>query len=247
MSKILKKFDGYSASDVYLIEEGGKIFVRKHGNISRNLERYARLAELGLSVPKILAVNNDYYDMEYIPNLDIRTFLAQNQVNELTNFIVGFVKQVEHTAEPKDFSEVYRSKLEQFDFVKYQLPFTADELLAKLPQVLPASEYHGDFTLENILFNNKEHRFILIDPLTTEYASYVFDLAKLRQDLTCKWFIRDRDVYFDSKLQTVSDELNQFEYYANDYLLILMLIRIIPYARANDQEFLINEVKKLWK
>jgi hypothetical protein len=245
--KILKKFDGYSTSDVFLMEDLGKIFVRKHGNITRNLERYAELAKLGLRVPKVLAVHDDYYDMEYIPNLDIKAFLAQNQVNELVEFIQTVIDKLITTADVQDFTDVYRSKLENFDFIKYQLPFTAEELFDRLPQILPASEYHGDFTLDNILFNSKEHKFVLIDPITTEYASYVFDLAKLRQDLTCKWFIRDKDVYFDSKLQKISDELNQFEHYNNDYLLILMLIRVIPYARENDQKFLINEVKKLWK
>ena len=59
------------------------------------------------------------------------------------------------------------------------MPFTANELYAKLPKTLPSSEYHGDFTLENILYSLKDD-FVLIDPLTTEYDSYVFDLAKLR-------------------------------------------------------------------
>jgi hypothetical protein len=127
------------------------------------------------------------------------------------------------------------------------LPFTADELLAKLPQFLPFSEYHGDFTLENILYDTQEGQFVLIDPITTEYSSYAFDLAKLRQDLTCKWFIRNDNVYFDSKLEKISNELKAFKHFDNDYLLILMLMRVLPYATDIDRDYLMSEIYKLWK
>jgi len=146
-----------------------------------------------------------------------------------------------------DFTPIYKKKLAEFDFTKYSLPFTAEELLAKLPQFLPFSEYHGDFTLENILYDTQEGQFVLIDPLTTEYSSYAFDLAKLRQDLTCKWFIRNDNVYFDSKLEKISNELKVFKHFDNDYLLILMLMRVLPYATDIDREYLMSEIYKLWK
>jgi hypothetical protein len=128
------------------------------------------------------------------------------------------------------------------------MPFTSEELLDKLPKVLPSSEYHGDFTLENILYDTNQDEFVLIDPLTTEYDSFVFDLAKLRQDLVCKWFIRNDNVYLDSKLLTIIDKLNGFVYNENHYLLILMLMRVLPYTHnEKDKEFLMTEVRRLWK
>ena len=39
---------------------------------------------------------------------------------------------------------------------------------------MPQTTYHGDFTLENLIYDGDE--FIMIDPVTIEYDSYVFDL-----------------------------------------------------------------------
>lgn len=239
---------GYSKSEVQIMEQNGNIFVRKSGDIQRNLERYDALDHLGLPIPKILENTGKYYDMEYIPNLDMITYLSTNQVRDLSEFIVNTLDTLAKNSIEADFSSVYFDKLERFSFGAYNLPFTADELIAKLPKFLPMSEYHGDFTLQNILYNTNTKNFVLIDPLTTEYSSFVFDIAKIRQDLTCKWFIRDGNYFFDSKLKILYDSLSKFTHYNNDYLLILMLIRVLPYCdTVNDQNFLRNEILKLWK
>lgn len=238
---------GHSTSEVSLVEDNGKIFVRKSGDISRNIERYDALSNTPLRMPKILECYGDSYDMEYIPNLDIKTYLSKNSVGSLVSYIKSVISLFSGESIEVDFTPIYRKKLEKFDFIKYQLPFTADELIAKLPQFLPLTEYHGDFTLENILYDVNVGEFVLIDPIQTEYNSYIFDLAKLRQDLTCGWFIRNDDVYFESKLKKISDELSTYEHFDNDYILILMLMRVLPYANECDTEFLIKEIKKLWK
>ena len=247
MAKVLKELKGHSKSKVSLIEDDGKIFVRKSGDISRNMERYSALSNTLLLMPKILEYHHEYYDMEYIPNLDIKSYLSKNSVGGLVEYIKYVMNMFALQTIEADFTPIYKKKLAEFDFTKYSLPFTADELLAKLPQFLPFSEYHGDFTLENILYDTQEGQFVLIDPLTTEYSSYAFDLAKLRQDLTCKWFIRNDNVYFDSKLEKISDELKVFKHFDNDYLLILMLMRVLPYATEIDRDYLMSEIYKLWK
>lgn len=239
---------GYSKSEVQIMEQDGNIFVRKSGDIQRNLERYDVLQHLDLPIPKILEVVGSYYDMEYIPNLDIITYLTNNQVSNLAEFIVDVLDKLSKNSIEADFSQVYFNKLEHFSFGAYGLPFTAEELISKLPKFLPMSEYHGDFTLQNILYSTNTKNFVLIDPLTTDYASFVFDIAKLRQDLTCKWFIRGGNYFFDSKLKILYETLSKFTHYNNDYLLILMLIRVLPYCdTVNDQNFLRSEILKLWK
>jgi hypothetical protein len=247
MAKVLKELKGHSKSKVSLVEDDGKIFVRKSGDISRNMERYSALASTPLRMPRILEYYGEYYDMEYIPNLDIKSYLSKNSVGGLVEYIKYVMNMFANQTIEADFTPIYKKKLAEFDFTKYSLPFTADELLAKLPQFLPFSEYHGDFTLENILYDTQEGQFVLIDPISTEYSSYAFDLAKLRQDLTCKWFIRNDNVYFDSKLEKISNELKTFKHFDNDYLLILMLMRVLPYATKVDQEYLMSEIYKLWK
>ena len=247
MAKVLKELKGHSKSKVSLVEDNGKIFVRKSGDISRNMERYSALSNTLLRMPKILEYYHEYYDMEYIPNLDIKSYLSKNSVGGLVEYIKYVMNMFALQTIEADFTPIYKKKLAEFDFTKYSLPFTADELIAKLPQFLPFSEYHGDFTLENILYDTQDGQFVLIDPISTEYSSYAFDLAKLRQDLTCKWFIRNDNVYFDSKLEKISNELKVFKHFDNDYLLILMLMRVLPYATDIDREYLMSEIYKLWK
>jgi len=246
--KTLKELKGHSASHVSLMQDDDKIFVRKTGDIARNLERYDVLSNYNINLPKIYEIYGNYYDMEYISCLEMKKYLSFNKANKLVDFIQEIVYNLSKNTYEKDYTETYRNKLSKFDFTKFEMPFTADELIDKLPKILPASEYHGDFTLENILYDTKNDKFVLIDPLTTEFDSFVFDLAKLRQDLVCKWFIRNDDVYLDSKLYLIIDKLNNFVHNENHYLLILMLMRVLPYStNEKDKEYLMREVRRLWK
>ena len=91
-------------------------------------------------------------------------------------------------------------------------------------------------------------RSCFIDPLTSEYDSYIFDIAKLRQDLECKWFIRNTDVKIDTKLQQLQDKLKRrFPEAFDDDILILMLMRVYPYCDEKDKQFIVNEANRLWK
>lgn len=239
---------GYSKSDVELLDDDGIIFVRKTGDIKRNLERYDVLSQLDIRIPIIHEILDTHYDMEYISNLEMKSYLSVNRPNELIKFIKSTIDKLSENTIEMYFVDIYRKKLSEITFENYNLPFSAEELISKLPKYLPFSVYHGDFTLENILYNTKKDEFVLIDPLTTEYSSYVFDLAKLRQDLECKWFIRNESVYLDSKLRTIIESLRHYEYFNNDYILILMLLRVLPYARnATDLTFLMDEINRLWK
>lgn len=248
MAKILKELKGHSNSQVLLLQENDKVFVRKTGDISRNMERYDALSRTHLRIPKIINYYGNSYDMEYIPNLDIKSYLSKNSVGALSEYLVDLMDFFAEKSIEMDFLPVYEKKLNHFPFYRYDLPFTKEQLISKLPQYLPFSEYHGDLTLENVLYDVKDGHFVLIDPITTEYSSYVFDLAKLRQDLTCGWFIRNDNLYYESKLKVISEHLSKFVHFSNDYLLILMLMRVLPYTQnKDDEEFLISEIKRLWK
>jgi tRNA A-37 threonylcarbamoyl transferase component Bud32 len=243
--KIIKELKGHSGSQILLMQDQN-IFVRKNGNVTRNLERYNTLSSLGLHFPKILRQDDNSYDMEYVPNLDIKNFLLKNQIHRLAGFIKDTINKLSKNSYDKDYTDIYNKKLQDIDFSSFI--FDKDSLLDRLPKILPSSAYHGDLTLENILYEVENGEFILIDPLTTEYDSYVFDLAKLRQDIICKWFIRNDQLYIDPKLQSLSEELEkEFEYYSDPYILILMLLRVLPYVSTSDKQFIIKEANKLWK
>lgn len=247
MAKVIKELKGHSNGKILLMQSD-KLFVRKIGDVSRNIERYKTLHRLNLSLPEIYFIDDDIYDMEYISSLDIKTYLTKHQVGDLVAFIQNTIDTLADNSIDMNYTKVYEQKLAVFDFKKYKLPFTSQQLIDRLPKILPKSHYHGDLTLENILYRMSDKKFMLIDPLTTEYDSYVFDMAKLRQDLVCGWFIRNDNVYFNTKLKLIADRLKTNRNFENDYILILMLMRVLPYTKTDsDREFLTKWIEKLWK
>ena len=164
---MLFRSHGHSGSKVYLKEIDGVYCVEKIGNTSRNVERMSALYKMGYHVPKIYLTMNDNLLMEYIHGLDMRNFLVYNKPLKLMDFIYSILDEFSRTVTGyKDYTETYHKKLEWLpsDFL-----FTKEQLIDRLPKLLPQSMYHGDLTLENILYTNPD--FHLIDPVTIEYDS----------------------------------------------------------------------------
>ena len=93
-----------------------------------------------------------------------------------------------------------------------------------------------------------DDKFYLIDPLTSEFDSWVFDLAKLMQDLECNWAIRNKSILIQGKLLDIKNVILKKYPIVNNYsLTILMLLRVFPYANnKQDKEFLLREIERLW-
>lgn len=247
MTKILKELYGFSNNKIFLISEDEKLLVRKIGNVSRNIERMVALSDF--PIPKIFYYNDDRIDMEYIHGLDMKTYLTTNSYDLLLNFIVSILDQFKHKVIEKDYTNYYIDKLSQIE-LDCDIIFTKEQLVEKLPRYLPSSQYHGDLTLENILYSINNKSFYFIDPLTSEFDSYVFDIAKLRQDLQCGWFIRNDHTMIDVKIKHIQQKLlSLYPEADNDYLLILMLLRVYRYSAPNSSErkFLTNGINSLWK
>ncbi len=245
--KIIRELKGHSGSRIYLMEKNKKIFIRKVGNVERNFERLTSLYENSFPVPAIYEKANEILDMEYIHGLDMKSYLLSGSVSLLADFIVSTLNKFAKNSVVKDYTEVYNVKLDWVDGVN-DLPFTKNELIARLPKKLPSSNYHGDLTLENIL--HSDNSFCMIDAVTIEYDSYIFDIAKLRQDLECKWFLRNSKLMLDVKLQNLQEKiLSRFSGSDNDSLLILMLLRVYLHTKPDDDDrkFILKEIQRLWK
>jgi hypothetical protein len=246
----LKEFSGYSGSTVLLIQDYDKLFIRKINNVDRNIERLTALSNLSINIPKILSVYENSFDQEYISNIDIITYLLHNSVNQFVDWLIDSINILKSNSINKDWNEIYTIKLNNNLLSSYWqcLNFTKNELLEKLPKVLPMTYYHGDLTMDNIIYSNSG-KFYMIDPITTEYSSYIFDLAKLMQDLHSGWFIRNKSIMIQGKLLVIKNKLfSTFPEVNNNSLLILMLLRVLPYTKTlEDEKFIINEVNNLWK
>jgi len=245
--KIIKEFTGHSGCKIRLMKGFGRLYVRKDGEISRNVERMKTLFKDNYPVPALYYSNDNQLEMEYIQGLDIVEYLQTRSVNKLANFINNTMTAFSGSGVMKNYSDVYDKKLDWVDKAK-DLPFKKKELISRLPKQIPQTTYHGDFTLENLIYDGDE--FIMIDPVTIEYDSYVFDLDKLRQDLECKWFLRNKSVKLDVKLQNLQEMIFDRHYLTNNnYLLILMLLRVYPYTKEYDsnRKFILKEIYRLWK
>ena len=247
MDKIVKELHGFSGSNVFLMQNDSHLFIRKIGNVERNYERLTAL-ETVCNVPKVYQKSGEILDMEYIHGLDMKNYLRTNTTELLSSFINQTINKFACSSIDKDYTQVYNAKLEWVESAT-DLPFNKNELIAKLPKILPQSLYHGDMTLENIIHGVND-KFYLIDAVTIEYDSWVFDLAKLRQDLECKWFLRKDKLMLDVKLENIQKTLMEsFPLANNNYLLILMLLRVYLHAPKNSLEhkFIIKEINRLWK
>ena len=246
--KLIHTFSGgFSGSKVQLFKSSKNLFVRKTGDIERNYERMSALYEV-TSVPQVFRKEKDVLDMEYIIGLDMDTYLSYNPIEPLVSFLIDFIKVIRKDTTRKDYTEAY----EQFAKIVDQdigFDFSYRQLLEKLPRYLPQTKYyHGDMTLENIIYN--EPYFVFIDPVQTAFDSWVFDLAKIRQDLECGWFTRTSGTNHRYKTRNIQRQLlKRFPLAKNDYLLILMLLRVYRHTefKSPEADLLQQEANRLWK
>jgi hypothetical protein len=245
-SNIIKEFSGHSGCKIFLKEKNGLLYVEKIGEVKRNVERMNILLSENLPLPKIYFSDDSKFEMEYIHGLDIRTYLFHYDVDNLIEFILEVLNKFKSTITGyKNYEDVYEEKL---NWLPKNFFINRNELLKRLPKEFPESMYHGDLTLENIIFSNK--KFFLIDAVNIEYNSYIFDIAKLRQDIQCKWFLRHHNTHLDVKIQIINTHIQQqYPEAFDNHLLILMLLRVLKHCQPNDlnYNFLIREIKKLWK
>ena len=171
-ARVVKELHGFSGNQILLMQKHDKLFVRKIGNISRNIERMRALS-VDYPLPQLYTVSKKMIDMEYLHGLDIKSYLKTNNYEKLLDFILSILDKLSSNAVDKDYTEIYIKKLQEVSFD--ELSFTREQLLERLPKILPSSNYHGDLTLENIIFT-ADRGFFLIDCATIEYDSYIFDI-----------------------------------------------------------------------
>jgi tRNA A-37 threonylcarbamoyl transferase component Bud32 len=245
---VLHCFTGFSGSEVALYQTSFGKLVRKTKFIERNYEKLVELASKGYSVPKILSKQDDVLEMEYVEGVDMKTFLLYNEITLLTSYLSELIDKFKIDSLDNDYSDVYARNL-MFVDDDNQLPFNSYELFDRLPKLLPSSTCHGDLTLENLIYST-DNRFVLIDVSSGDYDSWVFDIAKLRQDLDAKWFLRNTDVDLSAHLAVIKSILyEKFPLAFDDNLYILMLLRVYRHCTPQTPEhnLILSEIKRLWK
>jgi tRNA A-37 threonylcarbamoyl transferase component Bud32 len=251
----IKDFKGHSGCKVQLYLCDNKYIVVKSGSskLKESANILLSLQNEGFNIPEIYYISDDEIHMQYLNGIDMKTYIHNansDEIDNLINFIDSYIER----------SLQFKSSLIMPNIVKKlkdiesrtdltQLMFTTSELIKKLPSSGKVGLVHGDFTLENILFYND--KFYFIDANPTDINAIEFDVNKIRQDLECLWFVRNESDIITYKI--VCDKINfhlknKWKFMNNNYILILMLLRILPYCTEDTtQNFLIKEINKLWQ
>lgn len=246
MRRLVKHLKGHSGARVSLYEKNNEYVVIKE-NYSKARESVAILNILPFPTPSIYEVSDTHIIMEYINGQDMATYLelADKQgINVLIDFLSRYIQWCLDNSEEYIFDKEIEKKL--LDINNY---IDLNSFAKNLKVPMPRSIIHGDFTLENIMYAN--NKFYFIDANPTDLNSIYFDANKLRQDLDCLWFIRNKEEKVQHKIicNKISRELKkQFHFMQNNTIMLLMLARILPYTKDECTEsFLLKEIQKLLK
>ena len=216
-----------------------------------------------ISTPKILNVGYEkgllYCDMQYIDSSIFTEKFQHSTFNDITYYtktLFNYVDTIRFTNES----------------------YTSDEIkscvVAKLEQLKPKSKYsdlivnvlehtkhidfgeveknncHGDLTLSNILFTNRDIYFI--DFLDSYVESFLIDLVKIKQDLYYKWNIKLMNSYLPKVEFYMNKMWGDFEKKYDKHidtelfhvLDLINYLRIEPYISTHNQFFTLDETIK---
>ncbi len=253
----VKKLYGYSGCQVDLFKRSGAYVVVKKGdkNLKESAEILMKLERLGLHIPNIEIVNESKIILEYINGISIQEYLKTATKSDIDIFVAFFDNYIElcmgNSFEQIDYRDAIYDKLNAIASrceIK-RLCFSIEELFTKLPYKLNRAPVHGDITFDNIIV--KDNQFYLIDANPTKLNAVEYDSNKLRQDVEFLWFARhasDKTNY-----QVICNYMNfqlkkKWQFLNNDYILIFMLMRILPYAKNRyDSVFLYDRINMLWQ
>lgn len=196
-----------------------------------------------------------FFRMKYINGKSLAEQICDIDLTELCEIskkILTFIpKNVEFDVHAKD---IFRNKVKELDMKIKNKSIVVQESFQQLYtfewQYVQKSKCHGDLTLENILCG--EDGYYLIDFLDSFYDSWMIDFAKILQDIELFWHYRnsivDNNLYI--RLMILKHQLikkvNKMKYgkeiLQSIYMMLLLnVLRIIPYAKDNNTNAWIEE------
>ena len=230
-------------------------------------DEFCRMLQNGkVSAPKVISHGMEdelfYFDMEYVRGRGLADCIADSDVDgiaAISEDICSIVSSMK--AMPKQagasFWDATASKTEALVSDVKNSPHCAQYagLAVQLQSMalrkksgggnVPGTFCHGDLTLENIVCDEKNGKYYLLDFLDSYYPHYCFDVAKLFQDLEGGWAeFRRKDIEWKNargKLDALRARLagplvlsDRFCCENHYFLLALTFARILPYAAAGD-------------
>jgi aminoglycoside phosphotransferase (APT) family kinase protein len=236
--RIVKKLNGHSGCEVDLCKTDAGYFIRKtspgysyNARLIRQAEKQERISGL-IPVPAVLSSSFDkavvFYDMEYVRGLDFKQMCLSRPMGWINRFVQTFRGHLERLQKahvdanlPLRFQEKISSLQDgiyNHSSVKVRSLIPKLEVLYKYDySLLPATESHGDMTLENIIFQ-EDGEIIFIDILDGELETFWMDVAKIVYDLEVSWSLRE--VLWESKHDAEARLLAMMSRYLHEEMML---------------------------
>ena len=259
---IIAELKGHSGCKIYLCEQKNKKFVRKiskteeyNYRLKKQAEKQDNFIDQILKTPKII---NDgktnglyYFDMEYINGMNFNRYISTNTVESIDTIIdkiFSYFKNVVTTNRDYDLEISKKiNKIEQvvpIDITKYKI-FCLDHDWSNIS----SGVCHGDLTFENIIIYKSEP--YLIDFLDSFINTTYIDISKMMQDTILLWSWRQatsvpiiKNIYIQNR---ISSFINPKEHQIVNRLLVLNLLRILPYCDKKTCKMIENRLEYILK
>ena len=253
-----KQLAGHSGCEIKVVFQDGTYVVRKSsrqpGYNDRLYAQYLKQknfeSNIFLSVP-VYSCGYDkdglfFFTMKYINGKNMAELAETIELSKLRKFCGDCCSFLfEKGKDNEDASKIFNQKIESLEKKitdHYSLLSEAFAVLKSFDWTqIPQTPCHGDFTLENMLMS--KDTVLLIDFLDSFYDSWLIDFAKLFQDIELHWhyrFCKHVSSNLNVRLLCMKEIMLDFlrnlpdgEKYCISlyYVLLLNVLRIIPYAK----------------
>lgn len=199
-----------------------------------------------------------FFDMQYIRGNVLSSSLthySEKKFNQIADILVNII--LEHKSAHCNIPDIeFLINRKLLNLYKFMPKFSQEKVIKRTFNIIESHKWkglkgsycHGDFTLENIIYS-VQGDFYLIDFLDSFLNSWISDISKILQDLFVGWSFRHEFVQHNAISENVRvkvllfkqlfisrlDKIIDREEIWDDvfHLLVLNLLRIIPYVTDN--------------
>jgi tRNA A-37 threonylcarbamoyl transferase component Bud32 len=208
-----------------------------------------------VDAPKVYDIQENYFDMEYIPGHTFLDFFSTASINDI-EFVIDTLFQYFDTCLSNftsiNISPAINEKIKVLEaktsYKNYLL--SIGTLTVRYDVYVPKTFCHGDLTFTNIIFH--KNRLFFIDFLDSYVDSFISDLVKLKQDLYYLWSIKTQRIQ-SNRLEQIyrhiwkqlSQKYSEFiNSDAFDILDAMNMLRIEPYLTSAHQRTILDTIVK---
>ena len=208
-----------------------------------------------VDTPKIYNIQNEYFDMEYIPGKSSVQFFSTASINDVEFVINTLFQYFDFTISNYRMMNVQSSINKKITVLKNKTDYISylnwiERLIESQDIYVPNTFCHGDLTFDNIIFH--KNRLFFIDFLDCYIDSFISDLVKLKQDLYYLWSIKIHNVQsnrivqiYNHIWQKLYHRYSQFIDCSEFNILDAMnSLRIQPYLTSSKQRLILDKIVK---